>query len=159
MLTSCDVIYRWQKIRNHNFHQSIQRLYRNSHDNKTNRISSTASSIFPPSMWISFHRTDDLLHSKFTYTAADSSYLIMTVPLATLDINKSSTITVIWFLIYNVFFFSGPMLPPILLWNCEKLRLCYGFEPFSQAAERSHQNNLEIKAVSKTFHPCLFEVI
>ena len=111
MLTSCDVIYRWQKIRNHNFHQSIQRLYRNSHNNKTNRISSTASSIFPPSICISFHRIADLLHSKFTYTAADSSYLLRTVPLVTLDINKSSTITLIWFLVYNVFFFSEPMLP------------------------------------------------
>ena len=108
MLMSWDAIYRWQKITSHNFQQSIPRLSRNSHNNKTNRIS---SSIFPPSMCISFHRIADLLHSKFTYTAADSSYLLRTVPLVTLDINKSSTITLIWFLVYNVFFFSEPMLP------------------------------------------------
>ena len=42
---------------------------------------------------------------------------------------------------------------PILLRKREKLRLCQVFEPLSQAAKRSHQSNLKIKAVSKTFHP------
>ena len=61
-----------------------------------------------------------------------------------------STITLIWFLVYNVFFFSEPMPSTISLRNRKKLRLCQGFEPLSQAAERSHQSNLKIKAVSKT---------
>ena len=47
----------------------------------------------------------------------------------------------------------------ISLRNREKLYLCQGFEPLSQAAERSHQSNLKIKADSKTFHPSHFEVI
>ena len=42
---------------------------------------------------------------------------------------------------------------PISLRNHEKLRLCQGFEPPSQATERSHQSNLNIKAVSKNFYP------
>ena len=42
---------------------------------------------------------------------------------------------------------------PISPRNCEKLRLSQGFEPLSKATERSHQSNLKIKAVSKTFYP------
>ena len=50
------------------------------------------------------------MRGKVKQHSADCSYLKMTVHLVTLDINKSSTMTLIWFLIYNVFFFSGPML-------------------------------------------------